>query len=425
MLLTDANLRGAKPRSKPYRLRDGDGLQLVIRPSGIKCWQLRYRFADCEKTLSLGKYPLVSLSSARDKKIEAKKLLDRGIDPSGEKRKEKIKAAFQHRNTFEAVMEEWLERNSSVWTPKHAKKVKSRIENHLLPKLGKRPIADIEPLDLLRTIQQIEAKGKTHMSKRVLQIAGSIFNYAIITGRAKYNITVGLSQALKPHKVNHYPSLSERELPEFFNALRKVETSEQNKLAMLLLMLTAVRTGEMRYSKWRDFDFNRREWRIPAEITKMRTEHIVPLSTQTIQILSRLHEISGDQEWLLPNHQARVHPVMSENTINSVINRMGFQGRTVGHGFRSLFSTVLNERGFNRDVIERQLAHMERDSVRAAYNRAQYLDQRRDLMQWWGDFLAVKEGTSSPFVAIQRCNSSMSEAFQHTPRDPGLSGLLA
>ena len=237
--------------------------------------------------------------------------------------KERVRVAFEHRNSFEAIAEEWFERNKDAWTPGHAVDTWGRLSNHLLPKLGKRPIAEIEPLDLLKAIQEIEAKGKTHMSKRVLQIAGSIFNYAIITGRAKYNITTGLSQALKPHKVKHYPSFSERELPEFFDALRKVETSEQNKLAMLLLMLTAVRTGEMRYSKWRDFDIERREWRIPAEITKMRTEHIVPLSTQAIQILSRLYEISGDQEWLLPNHQARVHPVMSENTINSVIKADG------------------------------------------------------------------------------------------------------
>lgn len=373
--------------SKSYSLADGDGLHLVIRPTGNKCWQLRYRFANCEKTLSLGKYPLISLPAARDRKVDAKRLLDQGIDPSARKKQEKQEVIYRDRNSFAVIADEWLERNSENWTLGHHNETKSRLNNYLLPSLGSRSIADIKPLELLEVIRKIERRGATHMSHRILQICGAIFNYAIVTSRADYNITIGLSKALKPHKTKNFPTLRESELPDFLNALENLDSSEQNKLAFRLLLLTAVRTGELRYSKWENIDFNAREWRIPAEITKMRTEHFVPLSRQALEILYLLREITGHSKWLVPTQCGYRHEVMSENTINDMIKRMGYQKRIVGHGFRSLFSTTLNERGFNRDAIERQLAHMERNKVRAAYNRAEYINERRHIMQWWADFI--------------------------------------
>lgn len=387
MILTDAKIRATKPNGKTFRLGDGEGLFLVVRPNGNKHWQLRYRFLDKEKTLSLGKYPRVNLAEARDKKIDSLRLIDSGKDPSANRKQEKALAIFRDRNSFGAVTEEWLERNRSVWSEKHSKKVKCRLDNHIIPKLGSRPIAEIAPLEMLSVVQEIETKGATFSAHRCLQMCGAIFNFAIITGRVQHNVTIGLNKALRPHREKHHPTLRVQELPEFLKALEELHTTEQNKLAFKLLLLTAVRTGEMRHSKWIDVDIEAKEWRIPAEITKMRTEHIVPLSRQSISILEKLHRITGHQEWLFPNQQRQKHPVMSENTINHMIDRMGYKGRIVGHGFRSLFSTVLNENGFNRDAIERQLAHMERNSVRAAYNRAEYMPERRELMQWWGDFV--------------------------------------
>ncbi len=415
MLLSDAKIRAAKPSSKPFSLSDGDGLHLVIRPTGKKCWQLRYRFADREKTLSLGKYPLISLPSARDQKIDAKRLLHEGLDPSAKRRQDKQLAVFRDRNSFLAIAEEWHERNKDHWTKGHADDVWNRLTNHLIPTLGKRPITEIEPLELLSAIQRIEQRGATHMSHRVLQIAGSILNFAIITGRAKHNIVIGLSKALKPHREKHFPTLNPSELPDFYSALNRVRAAKQNKIALQLLMLTALRTGELRFAKWEHINLRSRIWLIPAENTKMRTEHAVPLSFQASQQLSQLREITGHSEWLFPNQQGRVHPVMSENTINDLIHRMGYKGRVVGHGFRSLFSTVLNERGFNRDAIERQLAHMERNSVRAAYNRANYLKERGFLMQWWADFLeAAKSGSSS--ISIQ--DAAAHDPGSSSPQNP-------
>lgn len=387
MILTDAKIRATKPNEKTFRLGDGEGLFLVVRPNGNKHWQLRYRFLDKEKTLSLGKYPRVSLAEARDKKIDSLRLIDSGKDPSTKRKEEKALAIFRDRNSFGAVTQEWLDRNKAVWSERHSRRVSERLDNHILPKIGKRPISEILPLEMLSVIQKIEATGAVYSAHRILQICGSIFNYAIITGRAQHNITIGLSTALRPHREKHHPTLRAQELSGFLKALEELQTTEQNKLAFKLLLLTAVRTGEMRYSKWSDVDFEAKEWCIPAEITKMRTEHIVPLSRQAINILKRLNELTGHQEWLFPNQQKQRHPVMSENTINHMIDRMGYKGRIVGHGFRSLFSTVLNENGFNRDAIERQLAHMERNAVRAAYNRAEYMTERREIMQWWADFV--------------------------------------
>lgn len=396
--LTETQIRKTKPKSKTFRLSDGEGLHLIIRPSGGRSWQLRYRYLDQENTLSLGKFPRVSLSEAREKKNNALRLLDDGKNPSTERKREKALAVFRNRNSFGAVAEDWHQRNRDVWSRKHAHDTWRRLENHLLPDLGPRAIHDIEPLELLAVLQKIEKTGTTDISHRVLQICGAVFKFAIISGRAKYNIADGLSQLLKPHRKQHSPTLRERDLPGFLHALEDLQAHEQNKIAFRLLLLTAVRTGEIRFGKWTDIDFEAAEWRIPAEDTKMRTEHIVPLSQQSLSLLRQLKRMTGHQEWMCPAVCGYRHPVMSANTINHMIDRMGYKGRIVGHGFRSLFSTVLNEHGFNRDAIERQLAHMERNAVRAAYNRAEYLQERRQMMQWWSDFIEEK----SPIKEVKR-----------------------
>ena len=402
MKLTDSKIRGANPRSSPFKLADGEGLQLLVQPNGGKLWQFRYRFAERERTLSIGKYPGVSLAEARAAKVKAQGLLRDFIDPISDRRQARLESIHKERNSFRAVAEGWRDRNSVLWTPRHLDRTWARLENHVFPELGNRPVADIKPLEVLAVVERIEKAGAIETSHRVLRICSSVFRFAIVTGRLERNPASDLVGALKPSKPCHYPCLPAKELPEFLRTLDEVRTSEQNRLVVRILMLTGVRTGELRHSRWRDFNARSAEWRIPAEFTKMRTEHIVPLSRQCIGLLRELYRISGDGEWLFPNQQGRRHPVMSENTINHLIRRMGYKGRLVGHGFRSMFSTVLNENGFNRDAIERQLAHVERNGVRAAYNRAEYLPERREMMQWWADYIenAAKAPIASAFFGL-------------------------
>lgn len=401
MILSDAAIRSAKSEKGLVRLKDGGGLFLLVRPSGAKFWQLRYRYLGKEQTLSLGEYPQVGLGQARKKRLFALADLDRGINPSTKRKKEKLLAVYRNRNTFLAVAEEWHRRNAELWSVGHQKRVWQRLSNHVLPSLGASPIAEIEPVELLEVIRRIEFAGKTHMAKRVLQICSAIFRYAIITGRVRYNIAEGLSDAIRPHREVHYPSLNESQIPGMLDALERLKTHPQNQIAFRVLLLTALRTGEMRYGRWEHIHWEQKEWRIPSEMMKMRRPHTVPLSSQMISLLRELHAMTGSGEWLFPNLQKRKHPVMSEGTILSMIERMGYKGKMVGHSMRSMFSTVLNSRGFHRDAIERQLAHVEENRVRAAYNRADYLTERCELMQWWADFLDESRNQTSPEFSLK------------------------
>ena len=359
-----------------------------IQPSGASYWQYRYRFAEKERVLSLGPYPSVSLSEARERRVEAEKLLRENKDPSLYKQQEKLLAAYRDRNTFLAVAEEWALRNQSIWSAKHADKTWGRLQNHVLPYLGKRPVTEITTIEVLSVIQRIEAKGLTHMSRRVLQLCQSVFRFGKITGRLQQNPAEDLSEALKKHHTQHYPTLNAEELPKFLSCFSSLEASHLNIIAFQLLLHTALRTGELRHSKWAHIDLEARVWKLPAETMKMKRAHQVPISRQVWKLLTELQGLTGHREWILPNQQrGRVNPVMSEATILRMIDRMGYKGKIVGHGFRSLFSTILNENGFNRDAIERQLAHSETNQVRAAYNRAEYWEDRCKMMQWWSDYL--------------------------------------
>jgi len=389
MLLTDAQVRNAKPKAKFYRLRDGNSLFLHVDPNGGKYWRFMYRYAEKQKTLALGTYPDVSLGDARDRTHAARKTLAGGTDPSAMKQEEKRLAVFNADNTFEAVAKEWFETNKPQWTPDHAERLWRRIDLHLVSQLGNRPISDISALEILDVIRKIEKRGTTEVSHRVLQTCGVIFRYAVLTKRAAYNPTIDLrgGGVLKPHKAKNYPTITAKQIPELLQNLEKAKTSDQNKIAVKLLMLTFVRTGELRQAKWEDINFETKEWRLPAHTTKMRDEHIVPLSKQAIKLFKELNILTGKGELAFPPQQRRRHMLMSENTINQLLKRMGYRGKLVGHGFRALASTTLNEMGYPADVIERQLAHAERNKVRAAYNRAEYLPQRRAMMQTWADLI--------------------------------------
>jgi integrase len=402
MLLSDIKVQKAKPQNKPYKLKDGEGLFLLIHPNGGKYWRFRYMYAGKEKMLALGTYPEISLLEARDKRLAARKLVAAGSDPGLQKKQEKRRAIYNAENTFQAVAKEWFDTNKPKWTPEHAERLWRRLELHIMPEIGDRPIIDLKALDLLDALRKVEKRGTTETSHRLLQTCGVIFRYAVVTGRIKYNPTHDLKGALAPHKPENHPTIQAKEIPDFLKQLILVETTRINKLAIRILMLTFVRQSELRQAKWDDIDLRAKEWRLPAHTTKMKDLHIVPLAKQTIKLLEELKKLTGEGELLFPSQQRRRHAMMSENTINHVLKKMGYKDKLVGHGFRALASTTLNEHGFRADIIERQLAHAERNKVRAAYNRAEYLPDRIKMMQWWADYLDRADRNESKIITLQK-----------------------
>lgn len=386
MRLSDTAIRKAKPKEKPFKLTDGGGLFLLVQPSGSKWWRYKYRFGGKEKLLALGSYPETGLLNARKRHLQAREDLAAGKDPGEAKRSAKRHASIKAQNNFESIAREWLEKSSNKWSPNYADDVKKRLENHIFRKLGHRPLADIATTDILDVLRVIEASGALHMARRMIQICAQVYRYAIVTGRTDRNPVTDLRGALKAPVRTHHSYLKADELPEFLQKLEAYDGYLETKLALKLLLLTFVRTVELRGSKWTEIDFDKAEWRIPAERMKMKELHIVPLSRQAVAVLLELQKHTGNREHLFPNQQNPIS-FMSENTMLFALYRMGYHSRTTGHGFRSTASTILNENGFMPDVIERQLAHGERNKVRAAYNHAQYLPERKKMMQWWADYL--------------------------------------
>ncbi len=391
MALTEKQIKNAKPREKVYKIYDGNGLLLRVKPNGTKLWEYKYKIPvagkQIEKALALGVYGDVGLKEARDKCLQARKLRQDNIDPIELKKTQKRLAKFNADNTFESVAREWHKNQMPKWTAEYGDKLWRRLEIHVFPKLSKKPIADITALDLLDSLRVTENNDKVDTAHRALQACRSVFQYAVLSQRIKYNPALDLKGVLKAHKKVNLPSIGHNQLPDFLAKLEEVNTTMMNKLAIKIIMMTFVRQGELRRAKWADIDFKAKEWRVRPETTKMRELHIVPLADQVLGLLNQLKLISGQSEYLFPSQNKQKNPIMCENTINNVIHKMGYKGQMVGHGFRSTASTILNENGFKPDVIERQLAHMPRDKVRAAYNRAQYLPERRQMMHWWGDFI--------------------------------------
>ena len=386
MPLTDTAIRKAVPRSKPFKLSDGGGLFLLVQPSGGKWWRYKYHFAGKERLLALGVYPDVSLADARERHAQARKAVASGVDPGEQKKEAKRQAQIQSGNSFESIAREWCERKKHEWVPRYFGYMTRRLEQHIFPKLGRRPITEISAPEFLAVMRVVEASGALELAHRLMQAAGQIFRYAIATGRAERNPVADLRGALKRPVTTHQAYLKESELPEYLVKLEAYDGSRQTKLALRFLLLTFVRTTELRGATWTEINFDKAEWRIPAERMKMREAHLVPLSTQALATLRELHELTGQRDHVFPC-QRRPSGCMSENTMLYALYRMGYHSRATGHGFRSTASTILNEHGFQPDVIERQLAHNERNQVRAAYNHAQYLPERRKMMQWWADFL--------------------------------------
>lgn len=388
MPLTDAKLRALKSKAASFKITDAEGLHVLVAPGGSKMWRLAYRFNGKQKTLALGHYPDVSLLDARRSRDGAKRLLRDGTDPSANRKAERRRKSIAAANTFEAVANEWFEINSSRWVKSYSLRLRSRLDDDLIPSLGKRPIAEIDPLEVLDTIRKIEARDAIEMAKRVMQMASGVFRYGVATARCGRDPTADLRGALRPPKaVKHRRALPATELPVFVGALDNYDGDLVTKLAMKFLLLTFVRTSEIRFARWSEFeelDSPEPLWRIPAERMKMRRDHLVPLAPQAVAVLEILRRRTGNSEYLFPADTKL--GVISENTLLFAVYRLGFHKKATVHGFRSTASTILNERQFNRDWIEMQLAHFD-GSVRGVYNAAEWLPQRRDMMTWWANYL--------------------------------------
>ena len=388
MPLTDTAARNAKPGPKVQRLFDGGGLYLEVTPAGGKWWRLKYRLDGKENRVSLGTYPEVGLKLARERRDEARALVATGKDPSQVKKAAKAAKRAAMLNTFEAVAGAWMEKNGTDWEPGTHDKVKASFVNHVFKAIGAKPIACIKPADVRALVQAIEAEGARETAGRVFQRIKAVFRYAVAHELVEQDPTYPLkpSEILRKQTTRHRAAMAERDVPQFMRLLEEYRGEPSTKAALRLLMLTAVRPGELRGARWEEFDLDRALWRIPAERMKMKTEHTVPLSPQALELLKGMRPSEAATGLVFPSPFYPGKPI-SDGTLNSALARMGYKGTATAHGFRTLFSTCANEAGWNTDVIEKQLAHEERDEVRAAYNRASWLPERQKLMAWWADHL--------------------------------------
>lgn len=407
MALTDVKVRNAKPTEKQVKLFDGDGLFLLIMPpgkktpNGSKCWRLKYRFGGKEKLLALGTYPEVSLSDARDKRTEARRQIAAGIDPGEARKARKEATAEKAANTFEVVAREWYGKNEPVWSPTHAVMVISRLEKDVFTVIGNRPISEIKAPEVLKMLQNIEARGVIETAYRIKIVCGQVFRYATATGRADGDPTAALKGALSKRKVKHHASITDPK--EAAALLRAIDTYQGGfvvRQALRLAPLVFVRPGELRKAEWAEIDLDNAEWNIPAEKMKMKQPHLVPLSRQAVAILRELQPVTGSGKYLFPG---RASKPLSENGINAALRYLGYDKDTMtGHGFRAMARTILDEVLHVRvDYIEHQLAHAVKDPNGRAYNRTAHLAERRKMMQLWADYLDGLK-TGAKVIALKK-----------------------
>ena len=404
MALTELEIKKAKPETKAYKLTDGGGLFLLVHTNGGKYWRLRYRVGGKEKLLAIGVYPDVTLSEARERREQARKLLANGADPSAVKQeaKQASNKAWQVacENSFATLAVEYHKVKSPMWTPGHAKQWLGNLEKYALAVIGHRPITEIEPMELVGIMRTIEEHGTFETRDRLLQSIGAVFKYAIATGRAKCNPAEIRMALVDRPKVEHFNCIPTEELPTFLRAVTTYQDMDKVSpiaiSALRLLMLTATRTSEVRYSKWKDFDLDTRCWVIPAEQVgrkgkgDKRKDHAVPLSTQAVSILRGLMPITSQGEYVFPNRNYS-GKVISENTVLKIIETIGYKSKMTGHGFRSLARTVLGDMGHRWEVLEAMLSHALTNQTAAAYVRTSYFEERRGIMQQWADYLDKAE----------------------------------
>ncbi|EJB5614941.1 integrase arm-type DNA-binding domain-containing protein [Klebsiella aerogenes] len=411
MALSDVKVRSAKPEAKAYKLTDGDGMVLLVHPNGSKYWRLRYRFGGKEKMLALGKYPEVSLADARARRDEARKLLANGVDPSENKKAVKVEQE-QEAITFEVVAREWHASNQK-WSASHSARVLKSLEDNLFAAIGKRNIAELKTRDLLVPIKAVESSGRLEVAARLQQRTTAIMRFAVQSGLIDYNPAQEIAGAVATAKRKHRAALDLERIPELLHRIDHYSGRPLTRWATELTLLIFIRSSELRFARWSEIDFEASIWTIPPERepipgvkhshrgSKMRTTHLVPLSTQALAILKQIKQFSGAHDLIfIGDHDS--HKPMSENTVNSALRVMGYDTKVevCGHGFRTMACSSLIESGlWSRDAVERQMSHMERNSVRAAYiHKAEHLEERRLMLQWWADFLdANREKGISPF----------------------------
>lgn len=410
MALTDIKVRTAKPTDKQYKLTDGNGMHLLVHPNGSRYWRLQYRFGGKQKMLALGVYPEVSLADARARRDEARKLLANGIDPGDKKKNDKVEQ--KEARTFEQLAIEWHATNKK-WSEEHSRRVLKSLEDNLFPAIGKRNIADLKTRDLLAPIKAVELSGRLEVASRLQQRTTAIMRYAVQSGLLDYNPAQEMVGAVASSNRQHRPALELKRITELLQRIDNYTGRPLTRLAVELTLLVFIRSSELRFARWSEIDFETSMWTIPAEReaiegvkhsqrgSKMRTPHLVPLSRQALAILKQVHKLSGDRDFVFIGDHDHRKP-MSENTVNKALRVTGYDTKVevCGHGFRTMACSSLIESGlWSRDAVERQMSHMERNSVRAAYiHKAEHLDERRLMLQWWADFLDVnREGVVSPF----------------------------
>lgn len=410
MALTDAKIRAAKPDEKPYKLADSGNMFLLVHPNGSRYWRLRYRFLGKEKTLALGVYPEVSLSEAREKRDEARKLIAADIDPCEQKRVKKSVPDTAH--TFEVVARQWHSSNKK-WSESHSDKTLKSLDTHVFPFIGSRDIATLKTPDLLVPVKAAEAKEIYEIASRLQQRISAIMRYAAQSGIISYNPAVDMAGALTTVKRQHRPALALNRTTELINRIETYKGQPLTLLATKLTLLIFIRSSELRFARWPEIDFEKAMWTIPSEReplpgvkhsqrgSKMRTPHLVPLSSQALAILQKIHSISGEHTLIFTGDHNPRKP-MSENTVNNALRLMGYDTKVdvCGHGFRAMACSSLIESGlWSRDAVERQMSHQERNGVRAAYiHKAEHIEERRLMLQWWADFLdANQKQVVSPF----------------------------
>jgi len=389
MALTDTTIKNAKSKEKDYTLADIRHLSLLVKSSGTKLWRYRNRVNGKAVSRGLGRYPEVSIALARKKCAELNESFAQGIDPLKQHRKEKEELS----NTFEMLAKEWHLNFMKDVSERHAYVCMSRLIRHVFPKIGNISVRNISTQDILNIVKPLEFDGLSDVPKRILQDIGRIFRYGVSIGKADRDITYDLKGSLAPRKTNHHPSLTNPvKIGKMLNSIDAFPGSYIVRAALRLAPLFFVRPKELRHAEWNEFDFDNKEWRISALKMKVRIQHIVPLSDQSVKILKELMLLTGGGKYVFPG--SAKNPVISDNTLNDALKKLGYGGEQTAHGFRSMASTILNEQGWNWDAIERQLSHQDPNGVRAAYNYAQYLDQRKEMMQHWADYLdKLKDGT--------------------------------
>lgn len=380
-MLTVKQIDAAKPKDKPYRLLDANGLYLYIPVSGKKVWQLRYKLAGKEKVLTVGKYPLMSLQEARDRAYEARKTISDGVDPVQSKKK------AERDDSFSSIYKEWYEHKKDVWSEGYALEMRRMFDDDILPLIGQMNINDIEPMQILAVIRHFEKRGAMERANKARRRCGEVFRYAIVTGRAKYNPSPDLADAMKGYRKKNFPFLPADQIPGFNKALAGFTGSVISKVATQVLQYTALRTKELRSMQWVNVDFETRLITIDESEMKGRKAHLVPMSDQVVELLKMIRPMTEPvSDFVFAGRNDKKKPI-SENAVLLVIRQIGYEGLASGHGFRHQFSTIMNEHGWPADAIEVQLAHATGGSVRGIYNHAQYLEKRREMMQWWANWI--------------------------------------